>query len=697
MEAAERKHRRRGWVLIFAFTVLGIFAGIAGPSAIPMFSQNLTNPNAESTLAEEKIRDATDQSVEDAIVLLVDTPGGFESEEAAQRIDEAVEILEQTDGVVAVGIPSEQAPQLISVDQAQMLVTGKIEEGYDPDEVAGTVITEVDDKDWLKAGGTAIIGHTIGETIGRDLLRAELIVFPVLVLLAMWIFRGPIPALAMVGIAGLVIGLAILALRVAVEFTDVTVYVMNLTIGLGIGLATDYCLLYISRYREEATIHGYGSAAVRATSVSAGRTVLFSAATVAMAMSALMIFPQTYFKSMGLGGLIVAVLSAIVTVTLLPAVLLVLGKHLELGVPRQLKKTVGKEATYDPESSWAKLAKGQMKHPWLTLAIAIGALLLMGLPSADVKFADTDVTTLPDTASAYQVEEAIERDFPTGGTATTFVAVDAAETDQAAVDELTSRIAEVENVEILQPASYVSDHTWVIVSVVDALPYTDESIDAVREIKTLSEPGLSTFVGGQTAVFIDQVDEIRAALPIVLAVIFAVVFFVILFLTGSMILPLKQLVLNALNASATLGVLVWAFQWGSLEGILNFTSHGTLDLLQPILVAIIAFALATDYGVLLLARIHEHYLDNRNNDEAVVRGFAETGRIITSAALLMMLAIGAFVTSEIVLIKILGFGVACAVGIDAFIMRSFLVPAAMKVLGPWNWWSPVRIPTFSHN
>jgi RND superfamily putative drug exporter len=454
-------------------------------------------------------------------------------------------------------------------------------------------------------------------------------------------------------------------------------------------LAIDYSLFMVSRYREEAAESGFGVEALQRTLASAGRTILFSALTVSAALASLTVFPQLFLRSMGLAGALVALVAAVLALVVLPTVLALLGRRVNAGAPKRLRRAADREARVMESGFWYRLSQLVAARP-KTIAVLSGALLIAaGAPFASIKFLPADAATLPTQASAYRVNDALQRDFARGRISPIEV-VAGTPAGNPALESLIERISHlpgVASVSAPQPAG--SDFSLVDVASASAT-YGSASRRLVASIRDLKAP-FYVGVAGDTAGFVDLEHSLSRHLPIVLALIVLATIVALFAMTGSVVLAVKAVVMNALSLSAVFGILVLIFQRGHLEGLLSYRGTGALDSTQPILLFAMGFGLATDYAVFLLARIKEVHDRGLRSSQAVAVGLERTGRIVTAAALLFSVAIGAFVTSKLVFIKELGLGVALAVLIDASLIRGLLVPSLMEILGDWNWWAPAAL------
>jgi RND superfamily putative drug exporter len=538
----------------------------------------------------------------------------------------------------------------------------------------------------VKLGGSAIADAQVNTQVGNDLAHAELLAFPFIFLLSLLFFRSVVASLLPPLLGGLAILGTFFLLRVVSTFTDLSVFALNLTTGLGLGLAIDYSLFIVSRYREEAARDGFGLEALRRTLQTAGRTVLFSSATVAAAVAALAIFPQRFLYSMGIAGAIVALLAAALALTVLPALLAVLGPGVNALSPRRLRHAAERDARGARSGAWYRLAQFVRRRPAQVAAASAAVLVALGIPFTQIRFITADARVLPQSASAHQVQDALDAQFSPNRTTPLEVVV-GAPASSPQVRALAERIAGLPDVSAVAPAQPAGLKTSLLEVAPVHGPLTGSTEQLVREVRAIHTP-YYLGVAGETASYIDLEHSLGAHLPAVLAVVLAATLIVLFLMTGSVVLPLKAVVMNALNLSAVFGILVLIFQHGNLQGLLGYHGLGAVDATQPVLLFAIAFGLATDYGVFLLARIKEAHDAGASNSEAVSLGLERTGRIVTAAALLFAVAVGAFATSQIVFIKELGVGTALAVLLDASIIRALLVPSLMELLGSANWWAP---------
>ena len=543
------------------------------------------------------------------------------------------------------------------------------------DEAAKRIEELLGDDPDVELGGGVIGYEQVGRTVEEDLLRAELIAFPLLLVLAFWVFRGLVAALLPPLVGGLTIFLSFLGLRIATEVTSLSVFALNLVTGMGLGLSIDWSLLVVSRYREELAAGEAG--AVRRTILTAGRTVVFSALTVAAAMASLLVFPQRFLFSMGVGGALVALIGGVVSLVVLPAVLALLGERVNALAPRRWQRASS------GRGAWYRFSHLVMRRAGFVAAASATLLIMFGLPFLRVHFTAADARVLPRSASARQVYEQLREDF--GRTTTPFYVVLAGPDRDVPV--FARRVAALPDVEKLGTPRRLAPELWKLDLFVGADHLSNEAQDLVARIRGLPTP-LDVKVGGGTASFVDEKSSLARHLPFAVVLIVVTTLLVLFLMTGSIVLPLKALIMNALTVSAAFGFLVFVFQDGRLRSLLQYPSATGIDFTQPILLFAVAFALSTDYGVFLLSRIKEARDAGASNVEAVALGLERTGRVVTAAALLFCAAVWTFATSRIVFVKQLGVGIGFAVLVDATIVRALLVPSLMRLLGDWNWWAP---------
>jgi RND superfamily putative drug exporter len=528
----------------------------------------------------------------------------------------------------------------------------------------------------------------VNETVSEDLARAEMVSLPLVVILSLLIFGSVVAALMPALVGAIAVLGALTVVRLITGVTEVSVFSINVITLLGTGLAIDYALFVISRFREE--LAGLpeddpeaSAKAIRVTMATAGRTVLFSGLTVAAAMSSLLIFPQNFLRSLGYGGIAAVLVAVLAATTVLPATLVVLGRRIDAGrLPWRRHRPV---SVNDDHGAWARLAHAVMRRPVVVMVVVVAALLAVASPFLGVKWGSVDYRVLPPDNPAHVAAVALNTGF---GEERSTANVLLPSTDRAEVAAYTEKVRQVDGVLDVRPVDQ-KDGITLLRAAWAGNSQTQASQDAVRAIRQIPGPtGEAVLVGGLTADTVDLLGSLESHLPW-MALIIAAVMLVLLFLAfGSLVLPVKAIAMNLLSISASFGVITWIFADGHLENMLGFTSTGFLDATQPIFMLAILVGLSMDYEVFLLSRVREQWDLTHDNTLSVATGVQRTGRIITSAALLLAVVIGAFSTSGIVFMKMIGIGMLVALLVDATVVRSILVPATMKLLGDWNWWAP---------
>ncbi len=542
-----------------------------------------------------------------------------------------------------------------------------------------------------QVGGAVPADETIDQQTTASITRAEGLSFPVLLILLLVIFGGLAAASLPLAIGALGILGSFTALRLLTLVTGVSVFSLNITTILGLGLGIDYGLFMVSRFREELHRQGTVEDAVARTVAAAGRTVAISGVTVAIVLASLMLFPETILRSIGYGGVATVLVDMLAALTVLPALLAVLGPKVNA---LRIRRSVQRPPAAGGSGSWYRLAHSVMRRPVLYAVPIVALLLALGSPFLHVIWGGVDATALPATAAPRVVTQALSQDFPGNPTAPIEVIVKFAgpvagsPARQAGLASYLSRIDHVTGVTGGQVTGVRGDIARVDLRYGPG-PYTPQARAIVSQIRDMPPPAAAAaYVGGPTAGLADELSSLGHTLPwMALAVVIAT--FLLLFLAfGSLVLPLQAIVMNVLSLSAMYGVITWIFQDGHLSGLLHFTPNGTISPTIPILMFAIMFGLSMDYEVFLLSRIRESYDRSGDNTAAIASGLQHTGGVITSAALLLVIVVGAFSASPIIFIKMMGVGMIVALIVDATLVRMLLVPATMRLLGSASWWAP---------
>jgi len=558
-------------------------------------------------------------------------------------------------------------------------------------------------------GGPGAVFSEVGETIEGDLAKAESIAVPITLVLLVIVFGSLVAGLLPLAVGVTAVLGTFLTLTVLSSFTDVSIFSINLTTALGLGLAIDYSLFIVSRFREELRNGRDVEGAVIRVVDTAGRTVFFSALTVAVSLAALLVFPLYFLRTFAYAGIAVVVLAAVASVVSLPALLAVLGTRVD-AVSIRRKRDQAASAGVEEDGRWHRIAIWVMRRPVAVAAAVIAVLLLLGLPFLGVEFGLPDDRVLPENAPGRQVSTVLRDEFASNEAAAFGVVVDGLEPgDDPATDDVAAYASDLSGVdgvarvdastgsyiggdEVLGPSDASArfgregDSTWL--SVVPAVePVSPEGEALVRRLRDVDSP-FRVLVGGASAQLVDSKEAIFGLAPLAGLWIAGSTFVLLFLVFGSVLVPVKAIVLNLLSLTATFGAMVWIFQDGHGAGILDFTATGTLDTSTPILMFCIAFGLSMDYEVFLLSRIKEEHDRTGDNTASVAMGLERTGRIVTAAAVLLSVTFLAFATSDISFIKLFGLGLALAIVMDATVVRGLLVPAFMRLAGEANWWAP---------
>lgn len=714
-------------ILVGALAV-ALLCGVFGATAASgLKSGGFVSSDAESTQATELLAENFEGAAPNYI-LLVDSPEGVDTPAVQARAQAAVDTIRAHPGTTIVQsywtAPSPAvASALRSTDGNSGLIAVHLAgDETQMQEAAGEIsaqVTGTTDGVTIRAGGAAATFHEVNEQITHDLAVAEAAAIPLTLIVLILVFGSLVAASLplLVGLFAIAATLAIL--RLFTLFTDVSIYAMNLTTALGLALAIDYSLFIVSRFREELA----GGLDPRAATVralqTAGRTVLFSALTVALSLSAMLVFDLYFLRSFAYSGVAVVVAAAAASVIVLPAALVLLGHRVNaLDLRAPLLRLFGREpaplgAMVPEQTGWYRLVLRVMRFAVPVSVVIVALLLALGSPFLSVKFGYPDERVLPETAASRQVGDEVRAEFPRadpGGNTT--IVLDGYQNEQG-VGAYAARLSEVDDVTgVLSSAGvYVSGNrlaptppgmandTGTYLTVNTSLdPFSPAGGDQLAELRAVPAPAPPLF-SGAAAMNEDSLDALADRLPLAALLIVLATFVVLFLFTGSVILPLKALLLNTLSLTAAFGAMVWIFQDGHLEGLLGFTAVGYLVPTMPILMFCLAFGLSMDYEVFLLSRIREEWLRRRagrtgggfaaeDNTASVAIGVARTGRIFTAAAVLMAIVIGALATSQVSFIQLMGLGLTLTVLADATIIRALLVPALMRMMGPLNWWAP---------
>ncbi|MFI9811918.1 MMPL family transporter [Saccharothrix variisporea] len=690
--------RRRWWVLAAALVFAALAGAFGGTVSEKLVNGGYTPSASPAAEADRRLAEKFSAG-EPSLVLVLSAEGGIDQPDALQAGTRLTTEIDADDRVQSVtSFFTTGLPDLRSSDGTRALVLVKLK--GDERQVQATT-AEVVPK-WTDSAkpleidvtGRAQVNAEIAKQSEDDLIKAELIGAPITLIILVLAFGSLLSSVLPVVVGMLAVAATTAVLSVLSEVTDVSIFALNLTTALGFGLAVDYSLFIVARFREELRAGREVPDAVVRSVVTAGRTVIFSAVTVALSLSALLIFPMFFLRSLAYAAISVVAVAAMSSVTVLPAVLALLGNRV-LGRARKREPK--------PEGRWwGRVAHAVMRRPVLAALPVLVLLALAAVPFLDVRFGMADHRVLPASAPSHRTAVEITEDFDRSIGDAMPVLVDTA--DQSTVDDLVkraSRLPGAESVEgptgvyrageLVQPptpasAAMVADGSaWLRVWPAQG-PYDEASQELARSVRALDS---RVHVAGPSAVLVDTKDVLSERLPWAFGAI-AVFTFILLFLfTGGLLVPLKALVLNLFSLSASFGAAVYVFQEGHLSWLVgDFTSTGYLETTIPVLVFCIAFGLSMDYEVFLLSRIREDYVATGNNTHAVAQGLQRTGRVFTAAALVIASVLAVLATSGVSLLKLLGVTMALAVLVDAWLIRGVLAPAFMKLAGRANWWAP---------
>jgi len=687
-----RLARRRAWVMATTVLVSAV-AVVVGGSAAGRFSTgsgDYLDPSSSVARAYASVREATGVDPQQGFVLLVDLeqplrPGA----PPPARVRAAESLLRRLPAVRDVSDYRTGGPAFLSRDRTSTIVSAELGAVANPQKLTDRLEGEIRDAPLLRGrvlvGGPTAANGQATTAATHDLGVSESIGIPILLVLCVFVFRGLVATLLPLLGGVVTVLLALLGLAAVEPFTSVSVYAVNLVVALGLGLCVDFSLLMLSRFREEYAEHVDAVAAVTTTLATAGRTITFSALTVGAALGALLAFPMRFISSLGLAGMLTAASALAYGLLVLPALLLTFAPRL-VGGHRQ-RAVAAEERS---QRRWYRLSSAVIRRPFVPIAAAALALLALGSPVRHISFSGFDASTLPPHLEAARTYERLGQEFTSASSEPIHLVVHAPANAAAPMQRLAHEVTADHGVRSAGRPRYRGGGIWILDAIPAAPPLSSAAQATVKRLDRLAAP-LRPVATGATANFISESDSYGSHLPLALAIVAATTLLLLWALTGSVTLPLTAALLNAATLLAAFGANVWIFEQGHLGSLLGAHNPGPLDESAPILLGALAFGLSTDYGVFLFARIGEERRRGREHVEAIAHGVARTGRVVTSAALLFCVAIGALAISDSRPLKQLGFGTALAVVVDATIVRAVLVPSLMRLIGRWSWWAPARL------
>ena len=720
-------------VLAVAALLMVAAAAFGVPVAKSLSAGGFQDPSAESSRATQLLTDKFGQPAVQ-LTIMVTAPDGVRGAAARAAGADIVNQLENAPNVMGVvspwTAPPQAAAELVSKDGRSGLVVVGIAGGEKEAPARAQVLADAVSQSVLLdhrgvtvlAGGSAMVYAQINSQTERDLLVMESIALPVSFLVLVWVFGGLLAAALPVAVGGLAIVGTMSILRLIATRTEVSIFALSLATALGLALAIDYTLLVVSRYRDEITEGAEPEQALIQTMLTAGRTVAFSATTVALSMAAMVLFPMYFLKSFAYAGIATVALCALAALVVTPAAIVLLGPRLDAyDVRRGIRRLLHRD---EPQPKpvhrffWYRWAKWVMGRAVVIGLIGSAVLLALGLPFLGIKWGFPDDRVLPNSSSAHQIGDRLREGFAdNSATAVTIVVPDAEGLTPADFERYAAQLSRVVDVTAVSApsgtftdgnkigppaaAAGITDGSAFLTVGTNAPLFSPASATQLDRLHEVATPGgRAVEFTGIAQINRDSVDAITSRLPLVLAIIAVVTFVLLFLLTGSVVLPTKALILNVLSLTAAFGALVWIFQDGHL-GAFGTTPTGTLVANMPVLLFCIAFGLSMDYEVFLISRIREFWLESgragsADNDESVALGLAHTGRVVTAAALVMLISFAAMIAAQVSFMRMFGVGLTLAIFVDATLVRMVLVPAFMHILGRWNWWAPASLTRVHH-
>jgi len=669
-------HRK---AVVAVWAVVLIVSVVLGGRVFDNLSTETDTPASESAIAADRLASLNSNATPDDILVVVrgaDQPAVAESIAAVTS-----ELRSNPDVAQVLDFATTGAPQLMSTDGTATLLMVELANEDALAEVEATLASIAAPE--VLIGGELPLNDEFIEATEADLQKAEIITLPIILILMLLIFGGIVAAGLPVIVTMVAVPGAFLVLFGITQVTDVAFYAVNVVTMLGLGLAVDYALLMVNRFREERGAGHDVGAAVERTVASAGKTVFFSGLTVTVALAGLLVYPGAGFRSLTYAGSGVVLIAMVAAVTLLPAFLGMWGS--------KIKAT--QAATVTDSGFFYRLSRFVQRRA-IPIVVVVGTLLIaLWLPFlSGARLENGDFRSLPRSSESRQTFEVLQTEFAGNTTDPIIVLIDGDAAD-ADVAGFTTAIQDLDGVVGVAARSGLPAGLTVLDVVAEGPGQGPIAEGIVREIRAF-DADVEVAVTGSAAGLVDFKSLLVDRLPLALGIIALATFVLLFMMTGSVVIPIKAIVMNVLSLGASMGILVWGFQNGGLSGILGFDSTGAIETFIPLIVFVFAFGLSMDYEVFLLSRIKEIYDETGDNDEAVARGLQRTGRIITSAALLIVIVFAGFALGDTLSIKMLGVGLSVAVIVDATIVRALLVPATMKLMGDWNWWAPAPLRRF---
>ena len=648
------------------------------------------NPNSDSALVQEILE--SEFGVDPAeLIVLVDLPGQADSMTASgpeffplvqDLTDEIAEIegVESAVNYYMLGSP----PQLKSEDGKLVYLLVDLDNSANQAPIVKQIVDDYTG-DYRGAevhvSGFGAVTKAINEQIESDIIRAEIVAVPIVIILLLFVFGSLVAAGLPLFVGGLAIVGSFFVIWVASQFTDVSIFSLNLITGLGLGLGIDYSLLVVNRFREERAAGNDVQTAVINTVASAGKTVVFSGLTVALVLVSMAFFPQYFLQSFALAGVSVVTLAVIGAAIAVPAQLNLLGDRVNK------LRVIKRDLTPKDTGTWEKIARFTMRRPLPILFVTVIALASLFSLSSQVVFGQVDDRVLPKDNPAHVASDLLRERFEGRESSPIEILVQGSDSE---IQQYINDVKEQENIVRVAIVPTEENTDWVrINAIADIETRSPEGLDLIVSLRSIETELDEVLIGGGAAFYTDSQQGIEGALPIAAIWVFITTFIILFLFTGSVLIPLKAIVLNVLSLGATLGLVSWIFQNGELQWLLGeYSVTGTIDTSSVVMIALVAFGLSMDYELFLLSRIKEQHDAGYNTVNSVALGLQRSGRIITAAALILAVTFGAFASSGVSIMKMLGLGIAFAILLDATVVRGLLVPAIMRLMGSANWWAP---------
>ncbi|WP_347123861.1 MMPL family transporter [Streptomyces sp. 21So2-11] len=698
----ERGPRRLLWT-VGLLTLVCLAGGGSQMASMTMGVDDYDDSESAAVQVLEDVEKATGANLEQGYVVLVelDKPLDPQSAERPEQLRDAVDLIKGRPEVTGVAdFVSAKNPAMVRKDGRSTYFVASVK-GFTPGGAVTKAVTETQDtleadkqlRDSVTLGGPTVSNVEASSISSEDLGRAETLAFPILLILLLFIFRGVIAALIPLGGALVSIAVALGVLGAVMTVLDLSIFSLNLVMALGIGLSIDFSLLIISRFREELRAGHDSLGAVGRTMRTAGRTVLFSGLTVAVALASLLVFPQRFLYTMGIAGIATALGALIFALIGLPALLAVLGGRINKWAPKRWQHTQERSAGNESGGRWYRFSHGVMRRPVSAAVAASAVLVVLALPAFGIKFTGIDSASMPADSDAGRVYATLEKDYPGSLQSPVHLISKAPKDAGAGLTAYREQLAGLDGVAAVTSPRPIGDGMWETQLALKDAPLSLQAQDTLDAVQGVDAP-YPTVTTGNTALYEAMMSSLGDHLPLSIALMSLTTLLILFAMTGSVVLPLKAVITNLLTLASTLGLLIFVFQDGNLAGLFDFTTQGALQPTMLIILLAVALAMSTDYTVFLFSRIKEGVDHGLPDREAIASGLEKVGRTVTLAAVLFCIPMGALVLSRLVFIKQLGFGTAVSVIIDATLVRALLVPSLMALFGKANWWAPGPLRRF---